>query len=130
MIASIDHIVLTSKDVEKTIHFYCNLLGMKLEKYFNENDSKLRIFLKFGNQKINIHQEKNLFSPHAKNPIPGSVDICFLSNRPIKEWIKIFNENQVEIEIGPVKRQGATSPINSIYLRYPDFNLIEISNKI
>ena len=73
MIASIDHIVLTSKDVEKTIHFYCNLLGMKLEKYFNENDSKLRIFLKFGNQKINIHQEKNLFSPHAKNPIPGSI---------------------------------------------------------
>ena len=86
--------------------------------------------MKFGNQKINIHQEKNPFSPHAKNPIPGSVDICFLSNRPIKEWIKIFNENQVEIEIGPVKRQGATSPINSIYLRDPDFNLIEISNKI
>ncbi|MDD2734895.1 MAG: VOC family protein [Desulfuromonadaceae bacterium] len=34
----------------------------------------------------------------------------------------------VEIEEGPVKRTGATGPINSIYFRDPDGNLIEVSN--
>ena len=130
MITSIDHIVLTSKDIEKTIFFYCNILGMSLEENFKEYKDKKRVFLKFGNQKINVHSEKNPFVPHAKNPISGAVDICFLSSLPIKDWLEILKKNEVEIEIGPVKREGATSLINSIYIRDPDMNLIEISNKI
>ena len=130
MITSIDHIVLTSKDVDKTINFYCNVLGMKLEKSSTEHEGKLRIFLKFGKQKINVHSEKEPFIPHAKKPISGSVDICFLSDLPLKNWINIFRENHVEIEIGPVKREGAISKINSIYVRDPDMNLVEVSNKI
>ena len=60
MITSIDHIVLTSKDVDKTIFFYCDILGMKLEENIDEYKGKKRIYLKFGSQKINVHQEKNL----------------------------------------------------------------------
>ena len=59
MITSIDHIFLTSIEVEKTINFYCNLLGMKLKKNVAKYDGKLRVFSKFGNQKINVHEEKN-----------------------------------------------------------------------
>ena len=130
MITSIDHIVLTSKDVEKTIFFYCDILGMKLEENIDEYKGKKRIYLKFGSQKINVHQEKKPFIPHAKNPISGAVDICFLSSLPIKDWIKTLTKNKIEVEIGPVQREGATSKLNSIYLRDPDMNLIEISNKI
>ncbi len=130
MITSIDHIVLTSKDIKKTIFFYCDVLGMKLEENFKEYKGKKRVFLKFGNQKINVHSENNPFIPHAKNPISGAVDICFLSSLPIKDWIEILKKNQIKIEIGPVQREGATDLINSIYLRDPDMNLIEISNKV
>ena len=55
MITSIDHIVLTSKDVDKTIFFYCDILGMKLEENIDEYKGKKRIYLKFGRQKINVH---------------------------------------------------------------------------
>ena len=129
MITSIDHIVLTSKDVDKTIFFYRNILGMKLEENIDEYKGKKRIYLKFGSQKINVHPEKKPFIPHAKNPISGAVDVCFLSSLPIKDWIKTLTKNKIEIEIGPVQREGATGKLNSIYLRDPDMNLIEISNK-
>ena len=130
MITSIDHIVLTSKDVDKTIFFYCDILGMKLEENIDEYKGKKRIYLKFGSQKINIHSEKKPFVPHAKNAISGAVDVCFLSSLPIKDWIKTLKKNEIEVEIGPVQREGATNKLNSIYLRDPDMNLIEISNKI
>ena len=130
MITSIDHIVLTSKDVDKTIFFYCDILGMKLEENIDEYKGKKRIYLKFGSQKINVHLEKKPFIPHAKNPISGAVDICFLSSLPIKDWIKTLTKNKIEVEIRPVQREGATGKLNSIYLRDPDMNLIEISNKI
>ena len=130
MITSIDHIVLTSKDIKKTISFYCDFLGMELEENFLGDEGKKRVFLKFGDQKINVHSEKKPFVPHAHKPISGSVDICFLSSLPIKDWIKTLTKNKIEVEIGPVQREGATGKLNSIYLRDPDMNLIEISNKI
>ena len=130
MITSIDHIVLTVKDVDKTIFFYCDILGMKLEENIDEYKGKKRFYLKFGSQKINVHSEKKPFVPHAKNPISGAVDVCFLSSLPIKDWIKTLTKNKIEVEIGPVQREGATGKLNSIYLRDPDMNLIEISNKI
>ena len=130
MITSIDHIVLTSKDVDKTIFFYCDILGMKLEENIDEYKGKKRIYLKFGSQKINVHPEKKPFIPHAKNPISGAVDVCFLSSLPIKDWIKTLTKNKIKLEIGPVQREGATGKLNSIYLRDPDMNLIKISNKI
>ena len=58
------------------------------------------------------------------------MDVCFLSSLPIKDWMKILKKNEIEVEIGPVQREGATGKLNSIYLRDPDMNLIEISNKI
>tara|TARA_E500000178_G_scaffold332304_1_gene365988 strand:- start:226 stop:612 length:387 start_codon:yes stop_codon:yes gene_type:complete len=128
MIDSIDHIVLTSKCLEKSIFFYCKILGMELEKNILNNETQL--CLKFGNQKINLHKEAKPFIPHAKNPISGAVDICFLSTLPINEWIIIFKKNSIELELGPIQRKGANGKILSIYIRDPDFNLIEISNRI
>ena len=47
MITSIDHIVLTSKDVDKTIFFYCDILGMKLEENIDELNGGLNQLTSF-----------------------------------------------------------------------------------
>ena len=130
MLTSIDHIVLTASDLDKTISFYCDVLGMTLENFTPSDGGEERKSLKFGDQKINLHHAKLPYKPHANNPVSGAVDICFLSSTTLEEWQKIFSKKGVAIEDGPIQKTGATGPIMSLYVRDPDQNLIEISNKI
>ena len=127
---NIDHVVITVSDINKSIDFYSNILGMELQEFSSSTDNVNRKSLKFGKQKINLHEASKPFKPHAINPIPGAMDICFLSEINIDDWIKIFNKFNIKIEDGPVKKTGANGPIMSIYVRDPDKNLIEISNQI
>ena len=127
----IDHVVITVKDLNKTIDFYTNILGMKLEKFSSSsNDNQIRYAVSFDSQKINIHEEKKPIKPNALNPCSGSIDICFISKNKINDWIHHLVKKGINIEIGPEKKTGALGPILSIYIRDPDFNLIEISNQL
>ena len=126
----IDHVVITVKDLNKTIDFYTNALGMKLEKFSSSLDDQIRYAVSFGSQKINIHEEKKSIKPNASNPCSGSMDICFISKNKINDWVHHLVKKGINIEIGPEKKTGALGPILSIYIRDPDFNLIEISNQL
>lgn len=126
-INSLDHLVLTVRDIDATIAFYTGCLGMTLDD-FTHVDGSHRYALKFGDQKINLHVAGKEFTPRAINPTPGSADLCFLSNTDINEWIEALTAKGIEIEEGPIKRTGATGPLLSIYIRDPDHNLIEIAN--
>ncbi len=130
MINAIDHIVLTAEDMEKTIHFYCDILGMTLQKFSPSDGSAERLAACFGAQKINFHNAASPYMPHARCPMPGAVDICFLSEKAIEEWCIRFSQFSLPIEEGPVAKTGATGLLRSIYVRDPNGNLVEISNQI
>lgn len=122
-IEKLDHLVMTVADIEKTIRFYCDVLGMT-EVSFGEE----RKAIAFGNQKINLHQFGKELEPKAAFPTPGSVDLCFIASTPIEKVITTLQIHKVDIIAGPVEKTGATGKIISVYLRDPDENLIEISN--
>lgn len=122
-ISHLDHLVLTVKDIEVTVDFYQRVLGMKPIE-FGEG----RLALLFGNQKINLHQQGNEFEPKARCVQVGSADLCFISNTPLVEVIEHVESQGVVIEEGLIARTGAMGKIQSIYIRDPDGNLIEISN--
>lgn len=125
---SLDHLVLTVSDIPRSIAFYETALGMVAEP-FSPADGTTRWALTFGNHKINLHQAGAEFEPKAKRPTPGSADLCFLTEIPLSDWQAHLQQQAIEILEGPVPRTGATGPIVSIYLRDPDGNLLEISNK-
>lgn len=125
MIDHIDHIVLTTVDESACIAFYQGVLGMKLE-VFNEN----RKALIFGNQKINIHVKGKEVEPKAHLPVSGSLDLCFIASIPLAKVVENLRMKSVSIVEGPVRRTGANGPIESVYLRDPDLNLVEISQYI
>ena len=122
MIKSLDHMVLTTRDAAKCIDFYTRVLGMKLETFGQDRQA-----LRFGEQKINLHDKNTVTEGYAANPLPGSLDICFLADRPLDEVIAQLRAANIPIELGPVRRAGARFPLRSVYVRDPDQNLIEIS---
>ena len=122
MIASIDHVVLTTRDEAKCLAFYVGVLGMELERY-----AENRIALRFGRQKINVHQPDVMASLKAQTPTPGSLDLCFIAAVPLDEVIERLLRHDVPIIAGPVVRSGGMGAIRSVYVRDPDQNLIEIA---
>jgi catechol 2,3-dioxygenase-like lactoylglutathione lyase family enzyme len=126
----INHLVLTTSKEAECVDFYTRVLGMKLESFIGGTPPVERKAFKFGNQKINLHIKGKEFEPKAHIPIPGSLDLCFIADRPLEKVIDKLNSESWPIIEGPVVRTGATQKINSIYVRDPDKNLIEISEFI
>jgi catechol 2,3-dioxygenase-like lactoylglutathione lyase family enzyme len=97
-------LIITVVDIVQTIDFYENLLGVQVLE-FAAVDGSRRWSLKFGVQKINLHQADVLFVPHAAAQGVNIID-------------------------GPVARSGGQGPITSLYIQDPNGNLLEISNLI
>ena len=125
MIDHVDHIVLTTRDLAGCMNFYCDVLGMKAEKF--QTPTETRLALKFGNQKINVHEWGREFTPRAHVAAPGTLDLCFIAAIPLEQVIENLKKGGVPILEGPVMKTGATSKIRSVYVRDPDLNLVEIS---
>jgi catechol 2,3-dioxygenase-like lactoylglutathione lyase family enzyme len=119
----IDHIVLTCFDVQRTLDFYSKVLGMEAVTFAGG-----RRGLAFGRQKFNLHQAGKEFEPKALKPAPGAIDLCLITGTPLDQVASHLKENGVAIIEGPVQKTGATGPIQSVYFRDPDGNLIEVSN--
>src|SRR5437870_7193286 len=118
-------VVLTVRDPAATCDFYRRVLGMEMVTF-----GQGRLALRFGSQKINLHGTGREFEPKAERPTPGSGDLCFLTDEPLQTWVGRLAENGVPLLKGPVKRTGALGPIESIYLRDPDGNLLEIARRL
>lgn len=117
----IDHLVLTVTDIDATCRFY-ERLGAEVVTFGDD-----RTAIEFGSQKINLHEAGAEFDPHAADPVPGSGDFCLLVETPTPEVETRLDELDVEIVEGPVERTGARGKMDSVYVRDPDDNLVELA---
>jgi catechol 2,3-dioxygenase-like lactoylglutathione lyase family enzyme len=123
MIDRIDHFVLTVRSLEESCRFYERVLG------FERLDAPGRpTALKFGGQKINLHEVGHTFEPKASAPTPGAGDFCLITNDPIAQIHVHLLTCGIVVETGPVTREGAQGPMTSLYFRDPDGNLVEVSH--
>ncbi len=117
----VDHFVLTVADIRRTCEFYSRVLGFEIVEHSG------RIALRFGRQKINLHKAGKEFEPKAAQPTPGSADFCLITTAPLAGVRRDLEAAGVQIELGPVERNGALGRMMSLYFRDPDGNLVEVS---
>ncbi len=117
MLKKIDHLVITTSQIEPCLKFY-KALG------FNANFTNNRYELLAQDFKINVHVMGRELSPHAKNIQTGSADFC-IEVQCIEDFKQCLERQGIEIELGIVNRTGVKGSMKSIYLRDPDGNLLE-----
>lgn len=122
MISHLDHLVITTRNLAACIDFYTRVLGMEAISFGGG-----RTALKFGQQKINLHEYGKEFEPKAHTPLPGSQDLCFIINTSLAACQAQLKQHGIPLLQGPVARTGACGAIESVYIRDPDLNLIELS---
>lgn len=123
-ITGLDHIVLCVADVDRTLAFYRDALGMQPRE---ERPGKWS--LHFGDQKISL-QDARTAPDIARATVPGSGNFCLVTQEPVGEVAASLRQQGIDVFIGPAERDGAVGKLLSIYFRDPDGNLVEVSNRV
>lgn len=123
----IDHIVLNVADVQVSAAWYARVLGMEREDF--DSRTGPRVAMRFGRQKLNLRpiQADTVAWFTGAHPAAGSDDLCFITTQPVQEVLEHFATLGVAVEEGPVPRTGALGPMQSVYCRDPDGNLVEVA---
>ena len=122
-IIAIDHIVLCVADVQRTLDFYRDALGMEPRE---ERPGKWS--LHFGLHKISL-QDARTAPDIARATVPGSGNFCLITREPVGDVAAGLQQRGIDVFIGPAERDGALGRLMSIYFRDPDGNLVEVSNR-
>ena len=127
---ALDHIVINVADVARSVDWYRKVLGMEVRVFDPGHGKPVRTSLVFGHQKINVRPQGadkvEWFT--ADQEMPGSDDLCFLTESTPEQVVAHLKACGVAIEEGPVTKQGARGALRSVYCRDPDGSLIEISS--
>jgi catechol 2,3-dioxygenase-like lactoylglutathione lyase family enzyme len=121
LIAKLDHCVIHVSDWEASNPFYRDVLGAELV-----DRGQGTWAYRFGAEQLNVHGPGVVAGPVARVPVaPGNSDLCFEWDGRIEAAIEHLRRWEVEVEVGPVERNGARGGGVSVYFRDPNGSLME-----
>ncbi len=126
-ITEMDHIVLRNKDVEVSLRFYTEVLGMQAERVEQWRAGEVR----FPSARINPDTIIDFFGtdqePIGKDGVKNQDHFCMVIEPTDMEELKEkFEAMGVEIQAGPGKRWGSHGDGISLYIYDPDNNVVEL----
>src|SRR2546428_12670757 len=106
---SLDHLALKVTDMDKTLHFYHQVLGLELLRTSGPNaESGRSAVLQAGGQKIDVFYRPDFVSADKDTPV-GMDHLCLiLETAPVEDLIAHQRHARVEIFWGPAERRGRT----------------------
>jgi catechol 2,3-dioxygenase-like lactoylglutathione lyase family enzyme len=119
--AKFDHCVIHVSQWERSNRFYTAVLGAELIDRGGNTWA-----YRFGTEQLNVHGPGVDADPLARVPVaPGNSDFCFQRDGPIEGAVEHLEACEVELELGPVARDGVKGAGTSVYFRDPDGSLVE-----
>jgi len=131
-ITELDHIVLNVRDIDRSVKFYTEVMGLRAERIEEFNSGKVG----FPSVRINDQTIIDLFP--IKNAESAKGEGLKRDNDNLNHFcvvvgqedfsgiVNYLTQRQVSIREGPVSRWGARGRATSVYFLDPDGNEIEI----
>lgn len=118
----IDHVVLKVTDIDRTLHFYTQVLGLAIERIIED----LRIYqIRCGRNLIDLvvlAEGKKLAAREER----GVDHICFMVHGDFEAIVAHLKAHAVPITFGPIELYGATGFGTSVYVLDPDGHTLEL----
>jgi catechol 2,3-dioxygenase-like lactoylglutathione lyase family enzyme len=126
-ITELDHIVLRVKDVETSLRFYTQVLGLPAERVEQWRAGEIR----FPSARLNADTIIDLFAsdqqPIGREGAKNQDHFCMVIEPTDMEELKVkFEDIGVDIQAGPGKRWGSHGDGISLYIYDPDDNVVEL----
>jgi catechol 2,3-dioxygenase-like lactoylglutathione lyase family enzyme len=128
-LSGMDHIVLSVRDVERSLDFYTRVLGLQPERVDTWRAGKNG----FPSVRINDNTIIDLMVSKAGDDavtVPNLNHFCMFTDGPLEPCVDELHKHGIAIETGPISRWGARGNALSVYLRDPDDNLVEIRSYV
>ncbi|MCY3692365.1 MAG: VOC family protein [Chloroflexota bacterium] len=126
-ITEMDHIVLRTRDVEESLRFYTEVLGMQPERVEQWRAGEVR----FPSARLNADTIIDFFASDNysldKDGPKNQDHFCMVIDYTDMDELKArFEDLGVEIQAGPGKRWGSHGDGISLYIYDPDNNVVEL----
>jgi len=116
-------VVIAVSEYERSDRFYADVLGAEVVAIGHGR----RAYRFSGGQQLNVHGPGASPVPRAQDPVrPGNSDLCFVWEGTADDAIGHLLAHGVEVELGPVERDGGSGRGTSVYFRDPDGSLLEL----
>ena len=131
-VTDLDHIVLNVGDIDRSLRFYAEVLGLQPERLEEFKSGKVS----FPSVRINERTIIDLFpvkdaeppARHQSGKIKGNLNhLCLVVGKDdFSGIVNYLTEREITIRQGPVSRWGARGRATSVYFLDPDGNEVEI----
>lgn len=126
-ITEMDHIVLRVKDVEASMKFYVDVLGLQPERVDQWKAGEVR----FPSARLNADTIIDFFASDqetiGREGVKNQDHYCMVIEKTDMEELKTkFEAMGVDIQAGPGKRWGSYGDGISLYIYDPDNNVVEL----
>ena len=126
-ITEMDHIVLRVKDVETSMKFYVDVLGLQPERVDQWRAGEVR----FPSARLNADTIIDFFASDqetiGREGVKNQDHYCMVIEKTDMEELKDkFEAMGVDIQAGPGKRWGSHGDGISLYIYDPDNNVVEL----
>jgi catechol 2,3-dioxygenase-like lactoylglutathione lyase family enzyme len=122
-VTGLDHIGLKVTDMDKSLHFYHDVLGLEVLHTSGPHANGGRsATLQAGNEKLDVFYRPDFVAADKDKPV-GMDHVCLtVDGDSVERIVDYLREQSVEIMWGPVTRGGTTS----VYVFDPDGIHVEL----